>query len=123
LKVTGNENFTGFNENVSNTEILDMRSGANNTVTINAADVLDFGGSTGESFNGNAIDLVVRGDGGDTLNLNDDGSGHHFTLQQTGVHLSDTAAYGSGTYSVYSDGNGNIVAVDESINSANVHAS
>ena len=122
LKVTGNEDFTRFNENVSNTEILDMRSGANDTVTINAADVLDFGGSTGESFYGNAIDLVVRGDSGDTLNLNNDGAGHSFTQVATGVTLSDAAAYGSGTHNIYSDGNGNVVAVDSTIAAANVHA-
>jgi len=122
LKVTGNENFTSFSENIHNTEILDMRSGAANSVTLNAADVIDFGGTTGESWNGNAIDLVVRGDSSDTLNLDQSG-GHHFTQVATGQHLSDTSAYGSGTYSIYSDGNGNVVAVDETIHAANVHTS
>jgi hypothetical protein len=92
-----------------------MRTAGATTVTINAEDVLDFtnGGSTGESFNSNAIDLIVQGESGDTLNLNATGS-HHFTFQGT-MNMTDTGAYGSGTFNVYADDQGNYVAIAQEV--------
>jgi hypothetical protein len=112
LKVGGNVDFTAISENVDHVETLDMRSGATNTVTINAADVLDFGGNTGTTWSGNAIDLVVRGDSGDTVNLNNDGAGHSFTLVASNQHFANFGGNGV-NYSVYSDGNGQFVAVED----------
>lgn len=85
--------------------------------TLNAEDILAFGGSTGEIVNGSNVDLVVRGDTGagtDTANLQHSGS-DHFTLQASGIALSDPAYGGSGTlYDLYSDG-AHQVAVEQGV--------
>ena len=107
--------FVNFDQNTSGIETVDMRNGAANSVTLNAADVLDFGGTTGETVNGNTIDLVVRGDTGataDTLHLQQTG-GVHFALDTSGVALNDPAFGGPGTlYNVFSNGTENVAVED-----------
>lgn len=79
--------------------------------------MLSFGGSTGESVNGNSLNLVVRGDTGsdaDTVNLQQT-DGAHFAPDASGVTLSDPAYSGAGTlYNVYSDGS-HQVAVEQGV--------
>jgi hypothetical protein len=111
------ENFTSLDENATSVEILDMRGGGPGSVSLNADDVLDFGGSTGESFNANVIDLVVRGDTGgspDTLQLV--GQGGHEYAQIGSTALPNPAYGGPGvTYDIYSDSNGTVIAVEDGV--------
>jgi hypothetical protein len=117
LQPIGDLDFTRFSEKTANIEMLDLRGGASNTVTLNAADVLAFDGSTGESVNGHSLDLIIRGDtgaGGDTINLQQTGD-VHFTLQESGATLTNAAYGGAGTlYDVYSDGT-HQVAVEQGV--------
>jgi Ca2+-binding RTX toxin-like protein len=100
--------FVNFDQNTNGVEIVDMRSGAANSVTLNAADVLDFNATT---------DLVVRGDTGataDTVHLQQTG-GVHFALDTSGVALNNPAYGGPGTlYDVYSNGTEH-VAVEQGV--------
>jgi hypothetical protein len=88
---------------------------------LNAADLLEFGATTGEIVNGNTIDLVVRGDtdtvlGGtaDMLHLQPTG-GVDFAPDASGVALTNPAYGGPSTlYDVYSNGSEN-VAVEQGI--------
>jgi Ca2+-binding RTX toxin-like protein len=115
LAISGPADFTPGGQNTGSIEMLDLRNGFDNSVTLNAADVMDFNGTTGESWNGHAIDLVARGDGaGDHVDLQATG-GTHFALAASNVALSNPVYGGSGThYDVYSDGS-HQVAVEHGV--------
>jgi Ca2+-binding RTX toxin-like protein len=109
--------FVDFGQNTSGLEMVNMLDGTANSITLNAADLLDFSGTTGETVNGHAIDLVVRGDasgtpeGTDALHLEPAG-GVGFTLDASGVALANPAYGDSGTlYDVYSNGTENVAVV------------
>lgn len=115
LAISQNVDFTSSAETTADLEILDLRSGSVNSVTLNAADVISFGGTTGESWNSNPLDLMVRGDTGnsaDTVHLQST-PGTDFSLQASGVTLSDPV-YGGATYDVYGDG-ARYVAVEQGV--------
>lgn len=88
---------------------------------MNAADVVDFGGTTGEAVHGTRIDLVVRGDSAadtttipDTLHLKPTG-GVEFALDTSGVALHHPVYGGPATlYDVYSNGSES-VAVEQGV--------
>jgi len=92
-------------EQMTSIEILDLNlNGAAREVTIDGNDVLNFEASTGvtETVSGfaNAINLFVRGDGADTVNLDADG-GAAWAFQGSQVVGGE---YGGATYNLYSNG-------------------
>jgi len=96
---------------IAGVEILDLDAGGiAHEATLDAQDILDFGATTGASFAGNAIALVVRGDAADTVNLDAD-AGTPWTIQ--GSQAQD-GAYGGATYDIYSNGS-EWVAIEQGI--------
>ncbi len=99
--------------NFDGIEIVDMRGAGNKTLTLEAEDILDLaaGNNTGEVVEGGAIDLVVRGEEGDNVDLGTGG----FTQIATGVTLGEEYGGASTSYDVWSNNAGAVVAVEQDV--------
>jgi hypothetical protein len=124
LDLSGAVDFGAAGQNVAAIEGLDLRdasfgnAGGADTVTLALADILDFAAdaTTGELFGADAIDLVIRGDANDTVNLAP-GSG----FANVGSQSLGNAVYGGAgvAYDIYANGAGQIVAVEDVIATVN----
>ncbi|MGE3968456.1 MAG: hypothetical protein AB7F08_09455, partial [Dongiaceae bacterium] len=116
--------FGSESQDVSGIEVIDLRADSFNNssgplvVSLDLADVLDFAAdaTTGEVFGATAIDLVIRGDADDAVNLAI-GSGFALAGNQA---LADPIYGGAGIgYDIYTDGSGQVVAIEDIIATVN----
>ncbi len=124
LTLNGPINFGAMSLSVKALEVLDLRdasfgniAGAD-SLALAIADIIDFAtdATTGEFFGTGKIDLVLRGDATDSVDLAP-GSGFSLVGSQA---LSNPIYGGAGAvYGIYSNGGGQIVALEDTIQSVN----